>query len=54
MQLLLNNKFHAVVGVVTEEAGPMVSVMKLEKPHEETCSVCSWKHKKPECLYSKK
>lgn len=34
--VLLNNKFHAVVGVLTEDADPMVSVMKLEKAPEET------------------
>lgn len=34
--VLLNNKFHAVVGVLTEDADPMVSVMKLEKAPDET------------------
>ena len=29
-------QFHAVVGVLTEDADPMVSVMKLEKAPEET------------------
>lgn len=34
--VLLNNKFHAVVGVLTEDTDPMVSVMKLEKAPLET------------------
>lgn len=34
--VLLNNKFHAVVGVLTEDTDPMVSVMKLEKAPDET------------------
>lgn len=34
--VLLNNKFHAVVGVLMDDADPMVSVMKLEKAPEET------------------
>lgn len=29
-------QFHAVVGVLTEDADPMVSVMKLEKAPNET------------------
>ena len=29
-------QFHAVVGVLTDDADPMVSVMKLEKAPEET------------------
>lgn len=29
-------QFHAVVGVLTEDADPMVSVMKLEKAPDET------------------
>jgi 26S proteasome regulatory subunit T2 len=34
--VLLNNKFHAVVGVLLDDTDPMVSVMKLEKAPEET------------------
>ncbi|CAI8010543.1 26S proteasome regulatory subunit 4 [Geodia barretti] len=34
--VLLNNKFHAVVGVLMDDADPMVSVMKLDKAPEET------------------
>ncbi|XP_064387827.1 26S proteasome regulatory subunit 4 [Halichondria panicea] len=34
--VLLNNKFHAVVGVLMDDTDPMVSVMKLEKAPEET------------------
>ncbi|KAA3673714.1 hypothetical protein P879_10583 [Paragonimus westermani] len=34
--VLLNYKVHAVVGVLTDEADPMVTVMKLEKAPQET------------------
>lgn len=32
----LDVQFHAVVGVLTEDTDPMVSVMKLEKAPDET------------------
>ncbi|CAH8455682.1 unnamed protein product [Schistosoma guineensis] len=34
--VLLNHKVHAVVGVLTDETDPMVTVMKLEKAPQET------------------
>jgi 26S proteasome regulatory subunit T2 len=34
--VLLNHKTHAVVGVLSDDADPMVSVMKLEKAPQET------------------
>ena len=34
--LLIIVQFHAVVGVLTEDTDPMVSVMKLEKAPDET------------------
>ena len=34
--VLLNHKYHSVVGVLTDDTDPMVSVMKLEKAPKET------------------
>ena len=34
--VLLNHKVHSVVGVLTDDTDPMVSVMKLEKAPKET------------------
>merc|ERR1711913_246205 len=34
--VLLNHKFHAVVGVLSDDTDPMVTVMKLEKAPQET------------------
>lgn len=34
--VLLNHKTHAVIGVLADDADPMVSVMKLEKAPQET------------------
>ena len=34
--VLLNHKVHAVVGVLSDDADPMVSVMKLEKAPQES------------------
>ena len=34
--VLLNHKMHAVVGVLSDDADPMVSVMKLEKAPQES------------------
>ena len=34
--MLLNHKVHAVVGVLSDDTDPMVTVMKLEKAPSET------------------
>ena len=34
--IIIDVQFHAVVGVLTEDTDPMVSVMKLEKAPDET------------------
>ena len=34
--VLLNHRVHAVVGVLSDDADPMVTVMKLEKAPQET------------------
>jgi 26S proteasome regulatory subunit T2 len=34
--VLLNHKVHAVVGVLSDDTDPMVTVMKLEKAPQET------------------
>ena len=34
--VLLNHKMHAVVGVLSDDADPMVSVMKLDKAPQES------------------